>query len=72
MLFTLINHIHTLHPIVITYPYTCVSLLLGHDMHIAGFVLDVLPFFVITKGIRIIRIFNAIDEMCSLISTRLN
>jgi hypothetical protein len=41
-------------------------------MHIAGFVLDVLPFFVITKGIRIIRIFNAIDEMCSLISTGLN
>ncbi len=68
ILFTLV-HFHILPPTIIAHP-NYVFPLLEDNTHIVGLALNMLfIFLVVTRGVWSIKTFNAIKEMCSLVST---
>jgi len=70
MLFTLVNF-HVFHPIISAH-LTYVFLSLIDDMHIVGFVLDVVSFFfTIIHRVFSTKIFHSINEVFSLVFIRI-
>jgi hypothetical protein len=65
VLFALI-HFFIFRPTITTHP-NCVFPSLAHNMHIVGHALDVLPFFVVIRGIWSIRTLNVVNKVCRLV-----